>query len=214
MRVLLVDSKVSNIKSIINLLDFLKITYEIKDSKFNYLNYDHLILPGVGNFSKFIKNLKSQNLLSSIVDYINEEKYFLGICVGMQFLLNSSEESPGVDGLGLIDDKMLKISFDKSNMKVPHIGKNKIIANEISWKNTIFESFDSNESMYFLHSYYCKVNAKYELSKTNYGNLNFTSSVKVKNSYGVQFHPEKSGKKGIEIFKNFLNLKYEKNIKN
>jgi glutamine amidotransferase len=68
--------------------------------------------------------------------------------------------------------------------------------------------------MYFLHSYYCKVNAKYELSKTNYGNLNFTSSVKVKNSYGVQFHPEKSGKKGIEIFKNFLNLKYEKNIKN
>ena len=214
MRVLLVDSKVSNIKSIINLLDFLKITYEIKDSKFNYLNYDYLILPGVGNFSKFIKNLKSQNLLSSIVDYINEEKYFLGICVGMQFLLNSSKESPGVDGLGLINDKMLKISFDKSNMKVPHIGKNKIIANEISWKNTIFESFDSNETMYFLHSYYCKVNAKYELSKTNYGNLNFTSSVKVKNSYGVQFHPEKSGKKGIEIFKNFLNLKYEKNIKN
>lgn len=214
MRILLIDSGVSNIKSIINLLNFLQINYKIKDSEFDPVDYDYLILPGVGSFSQFMNNLKKQKLLNPITEFINSEKYFLGICVGMQFLLSSSEESPGEAGLGLIDDKLLKITFKKSNMKVPHIGKNKIIRNKISWQNTIFDNFDSFESMYFLHSYYCKVNEKYELSNTNYGNLNFTSSVKVKNSYGVQFHPEKSGKKGVKIFQNFLNLKYEKNFKN
>ena len=210
-KILLVDSKVSNIKSVINLLDFLQIKYDVQDSKFNPINYDYLILPGVGSFSEFMKNLKRQNLLSSLKDYINSEKYFLGICVGMQFLLKSSEESPGVDGIGLIDTALSEITTNNSNKKVPHIGTNEILINQIDWENTIFNSFDLKEKMYFLHSYFCKVEPKFELSNTNYGNLNFTSSLKVKNCYGVQFHPEKSGKKGVEIFKNFLKLNYEKN---
>lgn len=210
-KILLVDSKVSNIKSVINLLDFLQINYDVKDDKFDPSNYDYLILPGVGSFSEFMKNLKRQNLLSSLKDYIDSEKYFLGICVGMQFLLKSSEESPGVDGIGLLETELSKITINNSNKKVPHIGKNKILRNQIDWKNTIFNSFNYKEEMYFLHSYFCKVKPEFELSNTNYGNLNFTSSLRIKNCYGVQFHPEKSGNKGIEIFKNFLKLSYEKN---
>lgn len=206
-RLLVVDSKVSNIKSVTNALNYLKINYSITDTEFQASDYDYLILPGVGHFGKFAHNIKCNKLYKPILDFIERDKFFLGICVGMQYMFQSSEESLDYKGLNLIKEKVKKFKKEETNGKIPLIGKQKIKGEILNWNNTILKNFTKDSEMYFLHSYYCKSPQTYELSATSYNNFNFTSSIKIRNSYGVQFHPEKSGMQGLKIFQNFIELK-------
>ena len=148
-----------------------------------------LVLPGVGAFGESMKSL------SSLKQFILKwKKPFLGICLGMQVLFETSEESPGVAGLGILKGSVNQ--FQK--IRVPQIGWNKVT-------NVKGPLFQKPGYAYFVNSYYCVPDELTGTSTTDYG-IAFTSSVRKRNYYGVQFHPEKSGEYGFEILENFARL--------
>ena len=163
----------------------------------------HIVLPGQGAFESCMKGLSSipymiNELTKSV---INNKTPFLGICVGMQLLANTSYENGEHKGLGWIDGQIKKLPTN--NLKLPHMGWNEVkIIND---KNKLIEHNEVNE-FYFVHSYYfdCKQRENI-IGTTDYG-INFTSFISKENIYGVQFHPEKSSRQGLELIKNFLKL--------
>ena len=163
----------------------------------------HIVLPGQGAFKSCMKGLSSiprmiNELTKSVI--INKTP-FLGICVGMQLLANISYENGEHKGLGWIEGQIIKLSVN--NLKLPHIGWNEV---KIINDNKKLIEGKKMKDYYFVHSYFfdCKHN-KNIIGTTNYGK-NFTSFVSKENIYGVQFHPEKSSKQGLELIKNFLKL--------
>ena len=198
-KVNLIQSSVGNVGSVTRVLNDLN--YEINlvsdDNKID--KNCKIILPGVGNFDSFIKSLKSKNLFDEIKKLVLDDKVkILGICVGMQSLLKSSEEGKE-NGFGFIDFKCKK--FNSNEYKVPHIGWNKIIENN---QSIIFEGI-KKKLFYFAHSYHIDTNLDNNLvlSKTDYC-YQFPSAIKKNNIFGVQFHPEKSFDQGLQVIKNFL----------
>jgi imidazole glycerol phosphate synthase glutamine amidotransferase subunit len=159
-----------------------------------------IIFPGVGNFSKAMSELKKRKILHTLKEKIGDGTPFLGICLGMQLLLETSQEAPGIKGLGVIKGKVKK--FSSKNLIVPHMGWNQVKAK----KNKLFKGVSNNSFFYFAHSYYCEPkDKKVILSTTNYG-LEFASSLYKDNVWAVQFHPEKSQQLGLKVFSNFLKL--------
>jgi glutamine amidotransferase len=162
----------------------------------------HIVLPGQGAFETCMKGLSSipymiNELTKSVV---NKKTPFLGICVGMQLLANISYENGEHKGLGWIDGQIKKLPTN--NLKLPHMGWNEV---EIINNNKLVEKGKLNE-YYFVHSYF--FNCEYKkniIGETDYG-VNFNSFISKENIYGVQFHPEKSSKQGLELIKNFLKL--------
>ena len=133
-------------------------------------------------------------------------KPFVGICLGLQLLFDSSEEFGDYSGLGLIKGKVKKFKFHSHNSTkypVPQIGWNKISRNGSSWGNTLLCNNTNDDFMYFVHSYFVEPeNDNIMLSKTTYGNTEYCSSIQQNNIFACQFHPEKSGEIGINIYKN------------
>jgi glutamine amidotransferase len=167
--------------------------------------YDKIILPGVGDFKKGMINLKSAGFIESIYKQANENKIpVLGICLGMQLLTTYSEEGDA-EGMDLIDAKTVHFkNLDiPGNLKIPHIGWNNIINCS---PDGLLSGCD-NEMVYFVHSYAVLCNNPANvICETNYG-ITFHSGIQKENIYGLQFHPEKSHKAGLQILKNFVNLK-------
>ncbi|QCI23670.1 imidazole glycerol phosphate synthase subunit HisH [Buchnera aphidicola (Macrosiphoniella sanborni)] len=155
-----------------------------------------IFLPGVGTALSVMNFLYKKN----IIDLIPKLKQnILGICLGMQLFCNFSEESNGIDTLGIIQSSVLRLK--SNNLPLPHIGWNRIFFNK---EHTLFKNIPNYSRFYFVHSYAIPVN-KYTLSTTNYG-INFSSVIQKDNFFGVQFHPEKSGKIGSQFLKNFLEM--------
>ena len=167
-----------------------------------------IILPGVGSFPKAISNLKKLNLIDPLKKQIKIGKPFLGICLGMQLLLDYSDEFKRTKGLSIISGTVKK--FEEKNLdfeNIPHIGWNKILKNENLQKKTILRNTSNNEFMYFVHSYFVLPNdEKKVMSYTQYGKYKFCSSLYHENIFATQFHPEKSGKNGLKIFKEFKDI--------
>ena len=188
----IVDYGAGNLKSVKNALDYLNVDSIITDDPKNIKKADRLILPGDGSFGYMIENLEKKDLVNPIKNFIKSGKPFLGICLGLQGLFEESEESPKVKGLSVFKGKVVK--FRKG--KVPQIGWNKIFPNQ---KSIFKEDF-----MYFVNSYYVvpKDNS-ITASITDY-NGNFVSAIESNNITAMQFHPEKSGKAGIELLKRWL----------
>ena len=122
-----INSDISNIKSITNLLDHVGQKYQLINNKFVAESFDGIILPGVGNFKEFVKNLKKKDIYESLTRYISKKKNFLGICLGMQFLFEGSEEASDEKGINFLKGKVVKFNFKNENLKIPHIGKKKNI---------------------------------------------------------------------------------------
>jgi len=172
-------------------------------------NSDALILPGVGAFGDAMKSLEQLNLIDTIRDFAKTGKPFLGICLGMQLLFNESEEFGTHKGLGLIEGKIHKFRFTQTEpkcIKIPQIQWNKIYFKiENAWNDTSLSGVENNSFMYFVHSYYAKPHDEsLILSYSKYADLEYCSSVKKNNITGIQFHPEKSGELGINIYKNWI----------
>lgn len=191
----LIDYGAGNTASVINVLRDLNSDFVLTSDKEIILNADKIILPGVGEASSAMNKLQQLDLISSIRKLTQP---FLGICLGMQLLCIQTEEG-NIECLNIIPVEVKK--FDSEKSKVPHMGWNSI--NHFSDKN-LFGNIANNSFFYFAHSYYVPEN-QFTTSVCNY-EINFSSSIRYKNYYGVQFHPEKSAEQGIQIIKNFLSL--------
>ena len=197
----IIDYKMGNSGSIMNMIKKLGQKSIITNSYKEIKDCQYLILPGVGSFDEGIKNLKKYNLFNLIIDIANEHKIpIMGICLGMQLLCKSSDEGTE-KGLGLIDAEVLRFP-NSEKLKIPHMGWNYI---QKIKKNNLLNNLEDSSRFYFVHSYYVKCNNKNNiLFKTNYG-IEFDSAFISENIIGFQFHPEKSHKYGMNLFKKFAN---------
>lgn len=206
---IIVNTGLSNIKSIANVCRFLNINFETSNYVKSFENTKSIILPGVGAFHEGMQRLKKDELDKKIIDFSLSNKPIFAICLGMQMLMESSEEFGHTEGLKLIDGKVKK--FDPQKVQhVPHVGWNKVIPssylNTNSYSSFSSDNFIKNNFFYFVHSY--RVIPGKNIKKftyTKYGDENFCSSFEYKNIFATQFHPEKSGFHGINLIKSFFN---------
>ena len=166
------------------------------------LGADHIILPGVGAFGDAMANLKKYGLDQVIYEAVEQKIPFLGICLGLQLLFESSEESPGAEGLGILKGKILRIP-DCEGIKIPHMGWNSL---SYPQQGRLFWGIPENTYVYFVHSYYLKAdNPEIVKASTNYS-TEIHASVEKENVFACQFHPEKSSETGLAILRNFIRM--------
>ncbi|MEH3114655.1 imidazole glycerol phosphate synthase subunit HisH [Pedobacter terrae] len=185
-----------NIFSLTAALDSLNVIYGMVNTENDLEKYSHIIIPGVGHAGAAMEKLKGTGLVEAIKKLT---KPVLGICVGMQLITEHSEEGNAAL-LNIVPVKTKK--FDKSlNIKIPHMGWNAVKPKN----NLLFKGIEDNTQFYFVHSYFIEYNPTFDIASADYG-LKFSAAVQKDNFYGVQFHPEKSGKAGELVLKNFSNL--------
>ncbi|MBE5919790.1 MAG: imidazole glycerol phosphate synthase subunit HisH [Pseudobutyrivibrio ruminis] len=160
---------------------------------------DRLVLPGVGSFAAAMDNLKKYELDKAIHEFVATGKPFLGICLGLQLLFESSEESPGVEGLHVLDGVVKRIP-DSEGIKVPHIGWNSL---DFPNEGRLFKGIDEGAFVYFVHSYYLQAKEPSIVTATTEYGCHIHASVEKDNIFACQFHPEKSSTVGLKILKNF-----------
>ena len=198
----IIDYDAGNIRSVEKALSYLGEKTVVSRNPETLKNADKVILPGVGSFGQAMENLHRYELVPVIQDMIKDGKPFLGICLGLQLLFESSEESPGAEGLGILKGKILKIP-SSPGLKIPHMGWNSL---QLQNNGRLFRNIPQDTYVYFVHSYYLQAQEP-EIVKavTGYG-TEIHASVEKDNVFACQFHPEKSGKYGLEILKNFAEL--------
>lgn len=208
MSIVVLDYGIGNVKSIMNAFENQGKRVLLTRDKDIILGADGLILPGVGAFHHGMNNLNKYDLVTVIKEYVKTGKPLLGICLGMQLLLEESEEFEKTKGIGLVKGKVIKIPIEKSfQMKLPHISWNAIGTKNVEWGGTILNDIKVDSDMYFVHTYIAKLDNEDEiLSTSNYFNVEFCSSLKKGNIYGCQYHPEKSSIEGLRIINNFINI--------
>ena len=208
MKIVIIDYGIGNVRSINNAFSSQGLSPILSNKSELILNADGLILPGVGAYSHAMKNLIKYNLVDIIKNYAKTGKPLLGICLGMQLLLEGSEEFGYTDGIGLVKGKVVKLPIQNLNQfKLPNIGWYGIKPKTAKWEKTILNEINFNSEMYFVHSFFSRISNQNEiLSITDYSNFSFCSSFKKGNIYGCQFHPEKSSVTGLKIIKNFINI--------
>lgn len=206
-KIVIIDYSLGNLFSVQQAFTQCDVTTIVSNNPEELLSADAIVLPGVGAFAEAMDNLKHYQLDLAITQSVNSGKPFLGVCLGMQLLFTSSEEFGATKGLGIIEGEIKKFkSLDATEkLHVPQVGWNNIRSGN-SWKGTIFENIDQETYMYFVHSYYAIPKfAENSLCSTNYGGIDYCSAVIKNNVTATQFHPEKSGEKGLLIYKNWLN---------
>ncbi|MFA5272367.1 MAG: imidazole glycerol phosphate synthase subunit HisH [Candidatus Omnitrophota bacterium] len=204
--IVIIDYGMGNLRSVEKACEFLGKKAKVSDSVSIIKRAKKIIFPGVGNFGEAVKELRKRKIFNTLIQTAKSGVPFFGICVGMQLLLEESEESPGVKGLGLLKGKVKK--FNAKNMIVPHMGWNQVVVHGSGNRaqGGLFKGIKAESYFYFAHSYYCDIKErKNVLATTKYG-AQFASACNKQNVWGVQFHPEKSQKLGLKLFSNFLNL--------
>lgn len=203
----IIDYDAGNIRSVENALIALGEEVVITRDPEILLQAEKVILPGVGAFGDAMEKLDAYGLVNVIHQIVEKKIPFLGICLGLQLLFESSDETPGVEGLGILKGKIVAIPHDKG-LKIPHIGWN-----SLSFPNEgrLFRGLSENAYVYFVHSYYLQVEEEEIVKATTEYGVTIHASVEKDNVFACQFHPEKSSAVGRKILQNFLAINREDN---
>ena len=197
----IIDYGAGNLHSVKNALDYIGEKNIITNDKETILCADKVILPGVGAFGDSMAALSERGLNKTVLEVVSQNKPLLGICLGLQLMFEESEESPGVEGLGIFKGKIVRIP-KTGGLKIPHIGWNDIIVK----KSAILKGLGDRPYVYFVHSYYMHAEDESDVSAyTDYG-VRLAVAAERDNVFATQFHPEKSGDVGMKILKNFTAL--------
>lgn len=208
-KVAIIDYEAGNLFSVQHACKTVGLNCRITNKPDDIISADALILPGVGAFGDAMNNLRMLDLIQPLKDFASSGKPFLGICLGMQLLFSESEEFGTVKGLNIIEGRVIKFperNEKSERVKIPHIGWNKIYnpSSREFWNDTALEHIMDGEFMYFVHSFYvCPNGSDQILSITNYEGTEYCSAIKKENIFATQFHPEKSAKEGIKIYRNW-----------
>lgn len=198
----IIDYDAGNLKSVEKALVSLGEDCVVTRDAETILGADKVILPGVGAFGDAMEKLHRFGLVEVIRKVAAAGTPFLGICLGLQLLFRSSDESPGVEGIGLLDGEIVSIP-PKEGYKIPHMGWNSI---EIKEGAGLFRGIENQSYVYFVHSYYLKADHPEDVAATTDYIVPIHASVEHGNVFACQFHPEKSGDVGLQILKNFCDL--------
>ena len=201
--VTILDYGSGNILSIYNGFKKIGTQVNVSDDKKVIEDSDAIILPGVGAYGAVMNNLV--NYKDLIYEHIDNNKPLLGICLGLQVLFTNSEESPNVEGLNIFEGNVRRFNLPQE-YKIPHMGWNQIKVNKTNSNNTLLLENVDDEYMYFVHSYYIEPEDKDLITAyCDYG-MNVPVAIGKDNIHALQFHPEKSGKAGLEILRNFVDI--------
>lgn len=199
----IIDYDAGNIKSVEKALLYLGQKSVITRDAGTILGADGVILPGVGSFGDAMGKLRAYGLEEVIHRYVETGKPFLGICLGLQLLFESSQESPGVEGLHILEGRIVRIP-SAEGLKVPHIGWNDL---RFPVRGRLFEGIEQNAPyVYFVHSYYLQAADEGIVTATTEYGVQIHASVEKGNVFACQFHPEKSADVGMKILRNFVSL--------
>lgn len=197
----LIDYKMGNLFSVAQAFKYCGEAPRLVTTGADLLEFDAAVLPGVGNFGEGMERLRESGLADKVCEFAASGRPLLGICLGMQMLLGSSEEAPGVAGLGLIPGRVRR--FPDMGLKVPQIGWNGV---ELKRESPFFAGIKNGSFFYFVHSYYAEPDdGSSVIGETDYG-LRYASVIGRDNICGCQFHPEKSQNCGLEIIRNFISI--------
>jgi len=198
----IIDYDAGNIKSVEKALKLLGQDVVVTRDPEIILNADKVILPGVGAFGDAMGKLHDYGLVDVIYKVVEKNTPFLGICLGLQLMFESSEETPGVEGLGILKGKIVKIP-DNGALKIPHMGWNSL---HFQNEGRLFANLPQDSYVYFVHSYYLQAEDETIVKATTDYSTCIHASVEKNNVFACQFHPEKSSDVGLTILKNFCEL--------
>lgn len=198
----IIDYDAGNLRSVEKALVRIGEQPMITRDRTKILAADKVVLPGVGSFGSAMEQLDRFGLSDVIKEVAKRNIPLLGICLGLQLLFDSSEESPGVKGLGILKGKIMRIP-DQPGLKIPHIGWNSL---HLEHDGRLFRGIDEQSCVYFVHSYYLQAEDERIVKATTEYGAHIHASVEQDNVFACQFHPEKSSDIGLQILKNFAAL--------
>ncbi len=198
----IIDYDAGNLKSVEKALQYLGEECKCTRDAQEILKADKVILPGVGAFGDAMEKLENFGLVDVIQRVVKESKPFLGICLGLQLMFESSDEAPGVQGLSLLPGKIVAFP-EKEGYKIPHMGWNSLVVKQGA---RLFQGVEENPYVYFVHSFYLEAEEKSDVMATTEYITQVHVSVEHGNLFACQFHPEKSGETGLKMLKNFCAL--------
>lgn len=193
-----VDYGAGNLRSVANALSSLGASFKVVSNANDILSAGKIMLPGVGHFSQIARELNARGLRDAIVERIDDGAMFLGVCLGMQVLFEASDEAAAVAGFGVLAGTVMRFSAPQ---RVPHMGWNSVSMNSTS---RLLHNIDDGEHFYFANSYFCPITTSTTATTTH--GVSFSAAVERDNIFGVQFHPEKSGRAGLRVLQNFVEL--------
>ena len=200
--VTLIDYGAGNLRSVANALRAIGIEPNIAACPEEMGNTTHLVLPGVGSFGDCMEQLENRRLLEPIREWVSAGKPYLGICLGYQILFDSSEETPGVQGLGIVPGVVRRFK-EAPGLKIPHMGWNSVVPRDATSAN--WSGLGAEPYFYYVHSYFpVPEDENVIAARTAYGEDDFAAAIELPNLLACQFHPEKSQEAGLRLIRNFL----------
>jgi len=193
-----IDYGGGNVGSVLKAIEYLDLSAERVDQPSALEAAEKIIFPGQGHFGAMMKGLEERGMLAPLREVFAAGKPFLGICLGLQALYESSEEAPGVPGLGILPGTVARF---QGVFKVPHVGWSQLVLRSAT---ELFRGVADGSFVYYCHSFYGPVTVE-ACAVTEYGQT-FAAGIEMNNMWAVQFHPEKSGEVGLQVLKNFLSL--------